>query len=60
MSDLTALYRELDPRRPLEGSEDALYVDWQRELDPGTTDVKSRLVRAFIRNASPERPITAC
>jgi hypothetical protein len=58
MSDVAALYRELDPLRPLEGSEDALYVDWQLELDPDTTDTKSRLVRAFLRNASPERPIT--
>jgi hypothetical protein len=41
MSDVAALYRELDPLRPLEGSEDALYVDWQRELDPGTTDARA-------------------
>jgi hypothetical protein len=55
--DIAALYRELDPLRPLEGDEDALYVDWQRELDPGGADVKSRLARAFVRNAAPERPI---
>jgi hypothetical protein len=58
MSDVTALYRELDPLRPLEGDEDGLYVDWQRELDPEAADVKSRLVRTFVRNASPQRPIT--
>jgi hypothetical protein len=58
MSDIADLYRALDPLRPLEGSEDALYVDWQRELDPNATDTKSRLVRAFVRSASPDRPIT--
>ncbi len=58
MSDVATLYQKLDPLRPLEGGEDSLYVDWQRELDPETTDTKSRLVRAFTRNASPERPIT--
>src|SRR5690349_770931 len=58
MNSVGELYRELDPLRPLEGGEDHLYVDWQRELDPGTSDVKSRLVRTFIRNASPSRPVT--
>jgi hypothetical protein len=58
VNDVSPLYRELDPLRPLEGDENALYVDWQRELDPRAADVKSRLVRAFVRNASPERPIT--
>src|SRR4051794_36727082 len=58
MSDIEALFRELDPLRPLEGGEDALYVDWQRDLDPDGADIKSRLVREFLRNASPERPIT--
>ncbi len=58
MDAVAALYRELDPLRPLAAHEDALYVDWQHQLDPGTADVKSRLVRAFVRNASPQRPIT--
>ncbi len=58
MDVVAALYRELDPLRPLAADEDALYVDWQHQLDPGTADVKSRLVRAFVRNASPQRPIT--
>lgn len=44
--------------RPLAADDDALYVDWQHQPDPGTTDVKSRLVRAFVRNATPQRPIT--
>jgi hypothetical protein len=57
VDDVAALYRELDPLRPLAADDDALYVDWQHELDPGGTDVRSRLVRAFVRNASPERPI---
>jgi hypothetical protein len=55
---VAALYRELDPLRPLAADDDALYVDWQHQLDPGTVDIKSRLVRAFVRNASPQRPIT--
>lgn len=58
MSNVAALYAALDPLRPLGAKEDALYVDWQKELDPQATDTKSRLARAFIRNASPERPIT--
>ena len=58
MDDVTALYRELDPLRPLRGDENALYVDWQQQLDPGGRDAKSRLVKAFRRNASVERPIT--
>lgn len=58
MDEVTALYRELDPLRPLRGDEDGLYVDWQHQLDPGGRDAKSRLVSAFRRNASPERPIT--
>lgn len=58
MDEVTALYRELDPLRPLRGNEDALYVDWQRRLDPQGRDAKSRLVQTFRRNASPERPIT--
>jgi hypothetical protein len=55
---VAALYRELDPLRPLAADDDALYVDWQHQLDPGTVDIKSRLVRAFVCNASPQRPIT--
>lgn len=58
MDAVAALYRELDPLRPLAADDDALYVDWQHQLDPGTADVKSRLVRAFVRNATPQRPIT--
>jgi len=58
MDDVTALYRELDPLRPLSRDEDALYVDWQRLLDPGGRDAKSRLVQAFRRNATPQHPIT--
>lgn len=57
MDAVAALYRELDPLRPLAADDDALYVDWQHELDPGGADVRSRLVRTFVRNASPERPI---
>jgi hypothetical protein len=57
--DIAALYRELDPLRPLEADPagDALYVDWQGQAEH-TADVKSRLVRAFVRNAAPEHPIT--
>lgn len=58
MESIETLYREMDPLRPLAAHEDALYVDWQRALDPGTADVKSRLVRSFARNASPQHPIT--
>lgn len=58
MDAVAALYRELDPLRPLAAHEDALYVDWQHQLDPGVADVKSRLVRTFVGNASPQRPIT--
>ncbi|MGH3800153.1 MAG: hypothetical protein ACRDTD_08505 [Pseudonocardiaceae bacterium] len=57
MDAVAALYRELDPLRPLT-ADDALYVDWQHQLDPGGKDVRSRLVRTFVHNASPERPIT--
>ncbi len=57
MADIDALYREFDPLRPLEAQDRDLYVDWQHELDPSGADVKSRLVRTFIRNAAPERPI---
>jgi hypothetical protein len=58
MRDIGALYRELDPLQPLEARDHDLYVDWQHELDPqGGTDVKSRLVRTFVHNAGPERPI---
>jgi hypothetical protein len=57
MDAVVALYRELDPLRPL-SADDALYVDWQHELDPGGTDVRSRLARVFVRNASPDRSIT--
>jgi hypothetical protein len=53
---IAALYRELDPLRPLTAADDALYVDWQHELDPGGADVRSRLVRSFVHNASPDRP----
>lgn len=53
---VAAFYRALDPLRPL-AADDALYVDWQHKLDPDGADVRSRLVRAFINNASPDRPI---
>jgi hypothetical protein len=56
MDVVAALYRELDPLRPL-AADDALYVDWQHELDPGGADVRSQLVRVFIRHASPDRPL---
>ena len=56
--DIISLYRELDPLRPLESDEEALYVDWQHAVDPGGADVKARLVRVFQRNASPTHPIT--
>ena len=59
MDAIAALYRELDPLRPLTAHDDALYVDWQHELDPCGADVRSRLVRAFVRNASPERQLIA-
>ena len=58
MDRVTALYRELDPLRPLRGDENALYVDWQRRLDPAGKDAKSRLVTTFRRNASVDRPVT--
>lgn len=58
MDDVTALYRELDPLRPLRGNENALYVDWQRLLDPEGRDAKSKLIQTFRRNASVERPVT--
>ncbi len=58
MSGIAELFRELDPLRPLGADEDALYVDWQRKLDPGVVDVRSRLTRGFLQNASPERPVT--
>jgi hypothetical protein len=57
VSDITALYRQLDPLQPLGADDHGIYVDWQRELDPEAVDVKSRLVRAFVRNATPEHPI---
>ncbi len=57
MSEITALYRELDPLRPLAAEDHDLYVDWQGEIDIAGGDVKSRLVRAFSRGASPERTI---
>lgn len=57
MADIAALYRELDPLRPLGAEEDALYVDWQKETGYGSADVKSRLVRDFVR-ASPEYTVT--
>ena len=57
MVDLAALYRQIDPLRPLEADEDELYVDWQRRFAQDE-DVKSRLVRTFTRNASPEHSIT--
>lgn len=56
MVDIAALYRQIDPLRPLEADEDSLYVDWQQRLLP-EDDVKARLVRSFLRNASPEHPI---
>ena len=58
MDRVTALYRELDPLRPLRGDEHALYVDWQRQLDPGGRDAKSRLVTTFRRNASVDQTVT--
>jgi hypothetical protein len=60
VGNIEALYRELDPIRPLAADEDALYVDWQSALDPGAPDVKSRLVRSFTRNASPDTRSPAC
>ena len=57
MKAVAALYHELDPLRPLAADDDALYVDWQHALDPGGTNARSRLVRTFVRNASPERPV---
>lgn len=57
MIDITALYHQLDPLRPLAGDENALYVDWQRRLNPDDADVGSRLARTFARNATPERPV---
>lgn len=56
MTDFPALYRELDPLQPLGAEDHGVYVDWQRNLDPDF-DVKSRLVREFARDATPERPI---
>lgn len=56
MDVVAALYHELDPLQPL-AADDALYVDWQHELDPDGADVRSQLVRIFTRNASPDRPI---
>jgi hypothetical protein len=53
---IAALYRELDPLRPL-ADDDALYVDWQQKLDPGGANVRSRFIRSFVHNASPERSI---
>lgn len=58
MDPVKALYRELDPLRPLGADEQALYVDWQPLLDPGGRDAKALLVTTFRRNASPERPLT--
>jgi hypothetical protein len=58
MDDVTALYRELDPLRPLRGDENGLYVDWQHQLDPEGTDAKSRLIQTYRSNASPDRPVT--
>ncbi len=57
MGDIEALFSEFDPGRPLLADEDLLYVDWQRQLEPGASDAKSRLTREFLRNATPERPI---
>jgi hypothetical protein len=54
VTDFPALYRELDPLRPLGADDHGVYVDWQRELD---VDAKTWLVREFVRNAAPERPI---
>lgn len=54
---ITALYRELDPLRPLNADEVDLYVDWQSRLDPDQADIKSRLTREFLRQATPERTI---
>ncbi|MFN2629686.1 MAG: hypothetical protein ABR569_13780 [Gaiellaceae bacterium] len=57
MTDFQALYRELDPLEPVAADDQLVYVDWQRQLDPVGGDVKSLLVREFVRDASPERPI---
>ncbi len=57
MIDIAALYRQIDPLRPLEADEDDLYVDWQQRLLPGD-DVKSRLVGSLIRSASSGYPVT--
>lgn len=57
MIDIAALYRQIDPLRPLEADEDDLYVDWQKRLYP-KDDAKAGLARTFLRTASPERPVT--
>lgn len=58
MEAIVELYRELDPLRPLPAEDDALYVDWQKRLGAGGGDVRARLSRGFLRNASPQHWIT--
>lgn len=56
--DIGLLHRQFDPLRPLAADDFEPYVDWQQEVDPGTPDVKSRLVRAFSRDGRVEQPAT--
>ncbi len=48
MDKITAFYQLIDPLKPLEATEQDLYVDWQKEL--GADDVKGRLVRGLARS----------
>lgn len=48
MDKLTAFYQIIDPLKPLEATEQDLYVDWQKEL--GADDVKGRLIRSLARS----------
>lgn len=56
--DVGFLHRQFDPLRPLAVDDFEAYVDWQHEVDSGTPDVKSRLVRAFSRDGRVEQPTT--
>ncbi|MGH8490573.1 MAG: hypothetical protein ACREXS_17330 [Gammaproteobacteria bacterium] len=48
MDKLTAFYQLIDPLRPLEATEQDLYVDWQKDLK--ADDVKGRLIRGLARS----------
>ncbi|MGH8478073.1 MAG: tetratricopeptide repeat protein [Gammaproteobacteria bacterium] len=48
MDKLTAFYQLIDPLKPLEATEQDLYVDWQKAL--GADDVKGRLIRSLARS----------